>query len=285
MSEKTINKIIESAIIKAELVNYQPLKYFILAMMAGVYVGFGVMLVLSIAAPFYAVGSPAVKVLMGAAFAVALSLVIFAGAELFTGTNMVMTIGSLSKKLSWKNTWQVWVMSYLGNLVGSLLLAVTLWQSGLITKSPFKEFLLSICEYKINTPFSELLLRGILCNILVCLAVWICFKIQEETAKLLLIFWCLFAFVGSGFEHSIANMTLLGMGVLIPHESLTISWLGYVKNLIPVTLGNLLGGAIFIGAAYWYISSSPKTVSHRSNVPKNNLFVKLSKLPRISNIH
>ena len=268
MPRQTVSKIIEAAISKAELVNYNPLKYFILAMMAGVYVGFGVMLVFSIAAPFHAVGSPAVKLLMGASFAVALSLVIFASSELFTGNNMVMTIGSLSRKVAWKNTWQVWVMSYLGNLVGSLLLAFTLVQSGLVTKSPVKDFFLEIATIKINAPFSELLIRGILCNILVCLAVWICFKIKEEVAKLVMIFWCLFAFVGSGFEHSVANMTLLGISVLLPHDPAVISWLGYIKNLVPVSIGNLIGGAIFIGLAYWYIAKEKTNRSQPSIHPE-----------------
>jgi nitrite transporter NirC len=94
---------------------------------------------------------------------------------------------------------------------------------------------------------------------LVCLAIWMSTRAKEDTAKLLLIFWCLFAFIGAGFEHSIANMTLLGMALFLPHDPSVISWAGFANNLIPVTLGNIVGGAIMIGAMYWYVSDDKKT--------------------------
>lgn len=254
MLEETINKICELGKSKVEMLNASLSRYFILAMLAGMYVGFGIMLIFSIAAPLNAANATGTKALMGASFAVALSLVIFAGSELFTGNNMVMTIASLSRRVSWVNTLKIWVVSWVGNLAGSLLLAYILLQSGLVTKSPVKDFLLQITAAKMNAPFNELLFRGILCNILVCLAVWLALKLKDDTAKLILIFWCLFAFVGAGFEHSVANMTLLGIGLLLPHAE-TISWLGFAHNLIPVTLGNIIGGAVFVGAAYWYVAS------------------------------
>ena len=107
---------------------------------------------------------------------------------------------------------------------------------------------------KMNAPFMELLFRGILCNILVCLAVWCSFKLKEETAKLIVIFWCLFAFITSGFEHSIANMSLLSIALMIPHPE-TVSMIGLAANLVPVTIGNIIGGAMFIGAGYWFGNS------------------------------
>lgn len=103
------------------------------------------------------------------------------------------------------------------------------------------------------TPSMELFLKGLLCNMLGCLAVWCAVKLKEETAKLIMIFWCLFAFITTGFEHSVANMTLLTTALLIPHTA-AISISGLVHNLIWVTLGNFVGGVVFIGAAYWYIS-------------------------------
>lgn len=95
-------------------------------------------------------------------------------------------------------------------------------------------------------------MRGILCNTLVCLAVWCSMKLKEEVAKLVMIFWCLFAFITSGFEHSVANMTLLSVSLFIPHPE-TVSWAGLAANLIPVTLGNMVVGILFVGIAYWYI--------------------------------
>lgn len=103
-------------------------------------------------------------------------------------------------------------------------------------------------------PFSELFFRGILCNWLVCLALWMSSRAKSEAAKLVLIWWCLFAFIASGYEHSVANMTLLSVAVLLPNHPETISIAGWLHNMIPVTLGNIIGGGVFVGMAYWLIS-------------------------------
>ncbi len=242
---------------KADFLKSSLGKYFLLSMLAGIYVGFGIVLIFSIGAPLKDLSSPFVKALMGASFGVALTLVIFAGSELFTGNNMVMTIGLLEKKVSKYELYGIWFVSYIGNLVGSLLLALTVAHSGIISNPIANSFITATASAKMSAPFIELFLRGILCNMLVCLAVWCSGRTKEDVAKLVLIFWCLFAFIGSGLEHSVANMTLLGMGLFIPHEA-SVSWLGFFQNLIPVTLGNIVGGAINMGAAYWYIASTPK---------------------------
>lgn len=273
MLETVIDKISELSKSKVEMLNASFSRYFLLAMLAGMYVGFGIVLIFAIGAPLNAAHDAGTKALMGASFGVALSLVIFAGSELFTGNNLVMTIGSLSHRVSWLNTLKIWVVSWTGNLVGSLLLAFIVIQSGLAAKAPMSEFVLQMTAAKMNAPFNELLFRGILCNILVCLAVWLALKLQDDTAKLILIFWCLFAFIGAGFEHSVANMTLLGVGLLLPHPD-TISWLGFLHNLIPVTLGNIIGGGVFVGASYWYVASAirrPKpTPEDRSELHTGN---------------
>ena len=243
---------------KIQLLNKSILRYLILSMMAGIYVGFGIVLIFSIGAPLKAAGVPYLKALMGASFGIALTLVIFAGSELFTGNNMTMMVGSLTKKVTWTGTLKVWLVSYIGNLAGSLLLALAMAGSGLISKGPLNAFIIAASADKMNAPFSELFIRGILCNMLVCLAIWTASKTKEDTAKLILIFWCLFGFIGSGFEHSIANMTLLGMSLFAPHDPLVVSWWGYFNNLIPVTLGNRVGGGIVIGAAYWFIAGNIK---------------------------
>lgn len=114
-----------------------------------------------------------------------------------------------------------------------------------------------------SLPFSELFFRGILCNWLVCLALWMSSRAKSETAKLVLIWWCLFAFIASGYEHSVANMTLLSVAVLLPNHPETVSIAGWFHNMIPVTLGNIIGGGVFVGMAYWLISPvrTPRNVS------------------------
>ena len=229
-------------------------KYFLLSMFAGMFVGIGIMLVFSIGAPFVAEGSPVVKTLLGASFGVALTLVIFAGAELFTGNNMIITIGSLEKKITLKDGLLLWLWCYLGNLVGSILIAWLFLKTGHITNAPLSEFILKASAGKMNAPFMALFFRGILCNMLVCLAIWMTSRAKDDTAKLILIWWALFAFIGSGFEHSIANMSLLSMGLMIPHDPQVISLSGFFANMIPVTLGNIIGGALIIGGGYWFTS-------------------------------
>src|SRR5207253_7974954 len=135
---------------------------------------------------------PFVKLVMGASFGVALTLVIFMGSELFTGNNMVLTIGVLTGKSSIGQLGAVWFWSYVGNLVGSLALAWLIAQSGVLGGDPQRSFVESVSATKMGLPFGALLARGILCNWLVCLAVWGSMRVQSEVAKLVIIFWCLF---------------------------------------------------------------------------------------------
>jgi nitrite transporter len=228
-------------------------RYLILSGLAGAYVGLGIALIFAIGAPLWAAQSPFLKVVMGASFGVALTLVIFAGSELFTGNAMVLPVGALTGKTSWMHLGSVWAWSYAGNLVGSLALAWLIAQSGALGSDPQRGFIESVAGAKMALPFGEALARGILANWLVCLAVWCSMRTTNDVAKLALIFWCLFAFIGAGFEHSIANMTLLGIALFQPHGE-AISWAGYVQNLVPVTLGNVIGGAVLVAGLYWFAS-------------------------------
>ena len=235
-----IEKISNAALSKSNLLKKSKSKYLVSSALAGVFVGLGVILIFTIGGVLNAANSPYTKIAMGISFGVALSLVVMAGSDLFTGNNMVMTIGSLEKKVSPGETIKVWIFCFLGNLIGSVLIAILYAYSGLAT-GPVAEFIVKASAAKIAAPALELFIRGILCNILVCLAIWCSFRLKEETSKLIMIFWCLFVFITSGFEHSVANMSLLAIGLLIPHPaSITISGYGY--NLLMVTIGNMVGG-------------------------------------------
>ena len=258
MEHETIAGIAAAARAKASLLRHGPRQYLILSALAGAYVGLGIVLIFAIGAPLQAAGSGATKAVMGASFGVALTLVIFAGSELFTGNNLVMTVGALSRTVAPGALGKVWAASFIGNLSGSMLLALAVAVSGVLSKAPAKEFVLGVVAAKMAAPAVELFFRGVLCNALVCLAVWMGLRTKDETARLVLIFWCLFAFIGAGFEHSVANMTLLAIGLFLPHDPNLVSWVGFARNLGVVTLGNIVGGALLIGLPYWYVAQGER---------------------------
>lgn len=258
MEHETIAAVASAARSKANLLRHSPRQYLVLSLLAGAYVGLGIVLIFAIGAPLAAAGSGATKAVMGASFGVALTLVIFAGSELFTGNNLVMTVGALSRTVTPGALGRVWAVSFAGNLIGSMLLALATALSGVLSRAPAKEFVLSVVAAKMSAPLPELFFRAVLCNALVCLAVWMGMRAKDETARLLLIFWCLFAFIGAGFEHSVANMTLLTLGLLLPHDPNLITWAGFARNLLVVTAGNIVGGAVFIGLPYWYVAQGQR---------------------------
>ncbi|HDZ19777.1 hypothetical protein LCGC14_0016220 [marine sediment metagenome] len=222
--------------------------YLASAALAGAYIGIGIVLIFSLGAPLAAVGSAFQRLVMGAAFGIALTLVVFAGAELFTGNNMVMTFGVVGKEVSLSGLLRVWAFSWSGNLIGSLGLAFLVAASGAIAHAG--SFIEEVAAAKMTMPPMQMFLRGVLCNWLVCLALWSASRTASDVAKCVLIFWCLFAFIACGFEHSIANMTLLGMSLFAPH-GVDVSWMGFGTNLLFVTFGNIVGGALFVGGLYW----------------------------------
>jgi nitrite transporter NirC len=251
-----IEKVNNSGITKVNLLKKSKAKYVVSSALAGMFVGLGIILIFTVGGVSSAANGPYTRILMGVSFGIALSLVIMCGSELFTGNNAILTISTLSKKTNWKDTWRIWIYSFIGNLIGSVVLAFLYSKTGLATGA-VGEFIVKTAATKMAIPVTQLIIRGILCNILVCLAVWCSFKLQSEAAKLIMIFWCLFAFITAGFEHSVANMTLLAISLFIPHTA-GVTWSGYAYNIALASLGNMIGGIIFVGLTYWYISSDKK---------------------------
>lgn len=242
-----------AAVVKTSLLKKNLIGYIGLAMLAGLYIGFGILLIFSIGGMLN--GAPYTKTVMGCAFGIALSLVVIAGAELFTGNNLVMAAGVIKKKITMGDAVKLWVVCFIGNWLGSILLAVIFHFSGLGAGS-VGEFIAAGAAGKMGAGAVPLLMRGILCNTLVCLAVWSGMKCKSESGKLIMIFWCLFAFITTGFEHSIANMTLLTVALFNPcGQAVTIG--GYFFNLFWVTLGNMIGGILFVAVPY-YLASKEK---------------------------
>ena len=253
--KETFTSISNMAIQKKTLVYKQTVSYLMLTMLGGMFVGFGIILLITIGGLLDPSAVPGMKVLQGLTFGVALTMVIISGADLFTGNNLIMTIGCLEKKTSVIDLIWVWIFSWIGNLIGSVLVALLYYYSGLY-KGTILLYVQKLVNYKIDPSFLELFCRGILCNILVCLAVFCAYKLKNEAAKIVVIFCCIFPFITSGFEHSIANMTLFSIAYFILSTD-SISLLGFIHNLIPVSLGNAVGGALFIGVAFWV---SDKTI-------------------------
>lgn len=243
-----------SAQAKLQLLNSNPIGYFISSMLAGGYVGLAIMLIYTVGGLLS--GSSATKIVMGISFGISLSLVIMAGSELFTGNTFVMSMGIFKKTVTVKDAIRVWVVCYLGNWVGSIIVATLFYFSGL-NEGSTGTFVASVSATKMNIPLTPLFLRAILCNILVCLATWSSYRLKSESGKLIMIFWCLYAFITSSYEHSIANMTLLTVGLYAPLEA-AISFGGYLYNIIVVSLGNMVGGILFLSLPY-YIISKDKT--------------------------
>ena len=158
--------------------------YLVLSAMAGIYLGFGIALIFSLGAPLAAAGSPAVKLVMGASFGIALTLVIFAGSALFTGNNMIGVIGGLSRSVTWGQVAQINFWSWLGNLAGSMALAWLVVESGVFAKGPTAEMIQKVAGVKMSLGPWELFVRGILCNWLICLAVWTAGRTDRKSTRL-----------------------------------------------------------------------------------------------------
>jgi formate transporter len=211
------------------------------------------------------------KVLAGAVFGTGLMLVLIAGGELFTG-NTMMIAGVLEKKVGIKAMLKNWFFVYVGNFIGSILIVYMMNQSGLFSSgdSMLGAVTIKIAAYKVGLTFIQALFLGIMCNWLVCLAVWMAYGAKDMTGKIFAIFFPIWLFITSGFEHSVANMYYIPAGIMakgnktltdaaavlgVTSEKLNhLNWeTFFVNNLIPVTLGNIIGGGIFVAAVYWFV--------------------------------
>jgi len=222
--------------------------YFISSMMAGIYVGLCVITILVMAGAMD--NFAGIKILQGVSFAAALSLVVFAGAELFTGNVFVMTAGVMHKTVKPLDAVSLCAYCYLGNMAGSVIIAALFLGTGYL-QGPVLEAAHTAMFSKTEPFFGELFVRGILCNILVCAAVWCMYRLQSESGKLFMIFWCIYLFVVCGFEHSIANITLFSMETMAGVNAVIFSRMLF--NLAATTAGNIIGG-IALSLAYWSIA-------------------------------
>ena len=249
----------------------RPSQTLLLAALAGAFIALGAELATMVGTDT-ALGYGPTRLLMGVAFSVGLLLVVLAGAELFTG-NVLIVVALAGRRVT---TWQMfrnWVLVYFGNLAGSLLVVLLVYVGRVWSFDGLKvgATALTLAAGKVSLDPLQAVALGVLCNFLGCLAVWLTYSARTTTDKLLALTPPVAAFVASGFEHSVANMYVIPLGILLrghaeivqivgnPPALLNLTWERFlIGNLLPVTLGNIIGGAVMVGLAYWlaYIRTS-----------------------------
>ncbi|HLF25348.1 MAG TPA: formate transporter FocA [Anaerolineae bacterium] len=256
---------------------------FVLAVLAGAFIALGAIFATTISAGgitintaegarAFATGLPygVIRLLSGLVFSLGLILVIVGGAELFTGNNLIVMAWA-SGKVKTSALLRNWIIVYVGNFVGSLATAGIMFYTQQYTfgNGSIGAAALNTANAKTGLDFVQAIALGIMCNALVCLAVWLCYSARTTTDKILAIIPPITAFVAAGFEHSIANMYFIPMGLFIragaPDSFWTtvgktaadfgnLTWDRFLlNNLLPVTLGNIIGGAVMVGAVYWFV--------------------------------
>jgi formate/nitrite transporter len=224
--------------------------------LAGVLLSFGGLFLLTVgggSAPLAQSLGPSIqKMVQAAVFPIGLILIVITGADLFTGNTMVLIVSTLHKKTTWLNLLISWVVSFFGNLAGCLFFQyIFVYHAGLLADDPYRSFAIKYAEIKGNIEWYQLFLRGIVGNWLVCLALWMGTSARDLSSKILGIYLPIWLFVAVGYEHCIANMFTVQISMMLGANLSVGKYIGSV--LIPVTLGNILGGGFFVGAIYWYL--------------------------------
>lgn len=253
-----------------------PRTMFALAVLAGAFISLGAIFATTVTAPTIrgdvveALPFGVSRLLGGLVFCLGLILVVVGGAELFTGNNLIVMAWA-NGKVSTTNLLRSWLIVYLGNFAGCVATAALMLFSGQYTFGSGAVGLnaLNIAVAKVNLDFVQAIVLGIFCNTLVCLAVWLCFAARSTTDKIMAIIFPISAFVAAGLEHCVANMYFIPMGLLIKATArpafwenigktsadyAALSWGNFlVRNLLPVTVGNIIGGAVLVGVVYWFV--------------------------------
>lgn len=251
---------------------------FLLAVLGGAFIAFAAeasnMAIHILAARDFGLG----RVVAGIVFTPGLMLVAVAGAELFTG-NTLMVMALAEKRITWSAMLRNWLVVYAGNLAGSLLLALMMAESGLFgfSNGQLGGHTIRVALHKTGFTFLQAVILGILCNWLVCLALWMAYGAKDITGKLLAIYFPISLFITSGFEHCVANMYYIPAGILArgnelwaqasgfsPERLGQLTWGAFLmRNLVPVTLGNLIGGVILLAGVYWWVYVGGERIEER----------------------
>ncbi|MCH5288788.1 MAG: formate/nitrite transporter family protein [Treponema sp.] len=232
-------------------------KLFLLGFLAGAYIGLGAMASQIVS---YGVTTPGISRLLSAiVFPIGLVMIIIAGGELFTG-NCLIFISVLSKNTYISAMLRTWLVIFLGNFVGAVFISVMVNFGHVLTlfDNKLAEVVVNTATMKVDIPFTDALIKGTLCNFMVCIAVWISFASDDIMGKILGLYLPIVLFVICGFEHSVANMYFVPAGIFAQHvyniPSEALHWGSFLlRNLLPVTVGNIIGGSVMVGMGYWLI--------------------------------
>jgi len=243
----------------------------VLSVLAGAFIALGAQF-FTIATTDSGMGYGLTRLVGGLTFSLGLFLVVVAGAELFTGNNLIVMAWA-SRRINSRHLLRNWAIVYAGNFIGALATVALVYASKQweFAGSEVGANALRVADHKVDLGFTEAIALGILCNGLVCLAVWLAYSARSNTDKFLAVIFPITAFVASGFEHSIANMYFIPMGLLLKEEDGVTQAAGLadgdlsnltagdflLNNLLPVTIGNIIGGALLVGAIYWFIYLRP----------------------------
>lgn len=253
----------------AAKVRLDAVSLFALAVLGGAFIGIGAMFSTVVLAGAGDAFFGGVRFLAGVAFSLGLILVIVGGAELFTG-NTLMVMAWASRRIGWLEMLRAWAIVYVGNFIGAVATALLVALAGHYQHGAGQvgAAALDLAAYKAGETFWHALFLGVLCNVLVCLAVWLSLGARGVADKILAIVFPVAGFVAAGFEHSVANMYLLPLGLFIkagaPAEFWTaigadagaypaLTWWRFAVGLVPVTIGNVIGGGVLVGAVYWFV--------------------------------
>jgi formate transporter len=255
-----------------------PITLLILSVLAGAFISFGAVFATTVSAGGTMLPYGVIRLLMGLVFSVGLILVVVGGAELFTGNNLIVMAWA-SGRVTTRAVLTNWVIALIGNCAGAILTAGLMFATTQYTFAGGAVGLaaLNIASAKTSLTFIPALTLGIMCNALVCLAVWMCYGARTSIDRIMTIVPPIAAFVASGFEHCIANMYFIPIGIFIrtgapdafwhaieksPADFSSLTWYNcFVTNLLPVTLGNIVGGSIMVGAIYWFVYLRPYSKS------------------------
>lgn len=256
------------AIKSTRMLQLRPLEYLIRAMLAGIFIGFAIIFTLKAINGLYMAESPVATLVGGLTFGVALVLIVYGGAELFTGNTMYFTTATMRGYTTKMDTMKVWLICLIGNGLGGLAFALLFSQTGILQELGMNNWLFAVSETKIHHSTWEIFTRAIFCNWMVCLAIFIPKNMKNELAQIMMMMILVAVFFASGFDHVIANMALFSIALIVPHPD-TITFAGAMHNLLPALAGNIIGGAVFMGMIYTWLNKEKLEIdeSRQSTAP------------------